>query len=93
MSAMKSARTNVGHDERTAGSRGRPAWRGVVLGGVVTLIALAIMWWGIASPNHKGEGAVVTTCTAEQQRCRMGGPKLGLCAALPDGSLQCQSQH
>lgn len=68
-------------------------WRGLVLGLVVAALAIAIMAWGISGSGTRSEDAIVTTCTAELQRCRLGGPKLGLCAALPDGSLECQSQH
>lgn len=80
-------------DRQRGTARGR--WHGRVLAIVVTLIALAVMWWGISGSSRKGpsDDRIVTTCTAELQRCRMGGPKLGLCGALPDGSLQCQSQH
>jgi len=65
-----------------------------VVGLVIAATAFAVMWWGMSGSSKTASGdAIVTTCTAELQRCRLGGPKLGLCAAGPDGRLQCQSQH
>ena len=58
---------------------------------LLTLLAILLATTGC--PTTDDVAPSVDICTKTGERCRMGGGKLGVCMANPDGTFDCASQH